>query len=543
MFDCKPLLNALFPKTLYNEAKSGNREAKDQIRGLTLHFLIAQNQSLKNIGAILKMDPQAKNRRSEKFYQLSPAHIATIAGRLDVLNLLRENGAQFTEPDHLGWTPLHHAAARNDRIALEQLIQWVGGESAALRLKSLHEGTYRDLQEILSRDLPPPTEVVCKYREEDGSVRDCTAEEYKRLTGKEYTTGILASANNLYDFWRSRDPRNYYPVDKEPVKIMTDAYGFGKLPESSYGFNLIALADISAGTFLSEPFLGRLKSPGNMYAYGCETLSKGLYSTTFIDANLEQNVLSLANQSFPNMIAIDSLNNGMPTFYFQLIADVKAGQPLFWHYSLTYELEFNHPMVELNKPDLFRFVHTLDENWPNASTNLDSHNLYFLSTFAAFIALYIESSLPFSETIKSMTLKSKDTRLSNTQKSFLEALQRVDNQLSETKRDKFKQALREWNETLSCVHVINGIHFLDHILGSREPDAHALKDTKLFLKILSHINLELDAINRFDDLTVFDADYSQLSPSSKGPCLSLLKSFALKDRDYIDRIIDRLSTM
>ncbi len=321
-------LQELFPKQEYGKDKAA-----------AFHFIVIH---AKDVGAALrkweatvaqKYDAQGFYNTARSKMELSPLQVAVMKGDAIAAAFFLDHGAQWEVKDRRGWTPFHHAAARGDYVLLELLKG--KGRSSSMEEKN---GWGSTPQEFLQMQRSPQADedgVVCLYEESP-----CSARQFKKLTGAEFTDRVVATTEGLYSEWL-RDQLPFAPLtvqmqeqyivphlkDRRPLLELRRAIGVG--------LEVVAGEDLPARRILGE-YTGRLVRHRLMGIEG----RVGDYLMEGVDGEEMRNLIPMINDGPPNCFACAILNHeGLPRrVMFIALRALKKGEPL------TYDYEANHPI-------------------------------------------------------------------------------------------------------------------------------------------------------------------------------------------------------
>ncbi|MCH9627721.1 MAG: hypothetical protein S4CHLAM2_13630 [Chlamydiales bacterium] len=549
----------IFPQSEYQSKKTA---------GLAAHYLIALDQPLaciknflsKKISKLTRertgnedLDNAAKvrilaqargeivNRTSEVKYGLTMAHVAVLAQRIDVLRDLQKLGADPQKTDYLGWNLAHHAIViangDTENEIVKFVVEWMGGEEVAGQLQNRYRGSYKDFEALLKFDPALPDDaVVCKAMGADGEVKECTAREFKEISGgREYVPKVVATPQGLYEHWKSRTYNELVSTHNDPVAPITDAYGIVK--RERVGHTLVATADTAQGVFLKTFYGGEFKHEEDKPQPG---EPERIYDLKIVSAEEQQSELAKMNCGFPNLELLTVAERGIPQIAFRTVAPVRRGDQLLWNYGGEYALDHTFPMFELDPEALIRYVRDESlavkiESFPSipALVHFATHDTranYICTHPAAWITLYDNDLISLIKLIFGVLDLFDQNKTVERLIICLKSLINLDYRLPSADKTAFKDCLKSWNRSLSTMSMMTAMGTLSGLLRRRLQFDKAIQDTNQIIKILGFFRFQEDNSAFLGDeeyLSKSRESYDALSSDqSKRLCLETLKAYA-----------------
>lgn len=354
--DFSSALKTLFPKEEYTKSTKQN---------VVLHYFLVHSPLSALKGWVAKLDtPEKKNYLSHRSTnQLSPLDICAILGKIEEANLLAEKGANCEKPDSMGRTPLHYASL-------------VHGESSELFAKFAKavlktdqkvdlflrgsDAQYLNLDRLLDRTLPKPTDIVFDYRDAQGKIAQGTAEEFFKMTGAQFSDRVLTTPRVVLMNWLERSAK---PEVNDPYKLLEKlrlAFNLhknnlvkvfiGKDEECPVGYDIYAGENIDIGTII------RVYSGEEKDAFTKTVIND--YQLSLVDASKLRNLAAIANHGFPNA-AVYSLYDfdGFSEFHLMVaIEPIKNGDKIVWNFGVNNNVIKDKDRVEIRKKELQAYL-------------------------------------------------------------------------------------------------------------------------------------------------------------------------------------------
>lgn len=343
------LVGNLFPKTNY----VSKQVPTDEI----LHYLIALKQST---GAITSWI-EKKNLTSlltRSVNQLSALDLCAILGRADVAEVLLKKKVSPSTPDSMGRTPLHYASLVHGESSdifqcLKTALKSHQTADSILRGK---DSDYLNLDMVLDRTLPAPTDLVFQYRK-NGEIVKGTAQDFKQMTGRDYTKRILVTKEALLNDWLSpieqynedlqeQLSKAYKKFKTEPSKVFLDQ------DPQIHQLGGYASQDIKTGEILAV-FLGEqvgfaLRGTTNQYHIGRT------------DCEKVQNEASIFNHGFPNAQPYGLFNTDGLTEFGVLVANepIPKGAKICYNYGKKHDIVRSNFRSELRTDEFLKYIAT-----------------------------------------------------------------------------------------------------------------------------------------------------------------------------------------
>ncbi len=327
-------LGTIFPEKDYKRAGSE----------MVMHYWVVLDQPIEKIKEWVKKYPEWVNHRDPKFFNLTPLAVCARKGNHAAARVFLDNGGDPTLGDHKEWTPFHHAAVIEDKDMLKLLKEKVE-DHAAKRLLTHHQGTYEDFQNLFSRRLPLPKEIVCDYRE-DGVVKPCTAKEFRERTGAIFCNHPFITPQEFIKLWMNREDSE--EIDPRSTLLQTDEYerylshpprlSFGKeSPSSPQGYDVYVEQPVKAFEVVTT-YEGALESEPSQIEYFMEG----------INGKKIRNLGPMVNDGFPNCFCRKVVYKGILHLMLVAMKDLKSGEKLCWNYGINHGVKLDIPHIELN---------------------------------------------------------------------------------------------------------------------------------------------------------------------------------------------------
>ncbi len=272
-------------------------------------------------------------------------HISVIIGNCRVTESLIEAGVDINLPDSQGWTPLHYAAMKGNRVMIELLLS-SGANQTALTKQG---GTYLNILKLCHPapvDPDTPTNLFYIDREDKSSL--LTHEVFKGLTRANFITenamGEEVIWNGVWEEW-NKMPKSRPMIFQEGTfrQKMPRCY-LKEIPSCGYG--VFAMEKIVAGRFIGE-YQGKLKSRED----------RNPYIMGDITSLSHRNVIPLINDGFHNVFHLCIPNiDGLPIRYmFLAIDDIDAKEQLCFNYGGAHSVKIG-PYSEVRPKETRDFV-------------------------------------------------------------------------------------------------------------------------------------------------------------------------------------------
>ncbi len=561
--DSVALVQDIFPRGEYTAKKTA---------GLVAHYLIALGQSSGTIKEFLskkikaKTEEHAENRdldnaakvrvltevrreilgrTSENKYDLTMAHVAVLAQRIDVLRDLKQMRADPQKTDYLGWTLAHHAIViangDTDNAIVKFVVEWMGGEEAASGIRNRFGGSYRDFEALLKPDSTLSDEApVCKIKGAGGEVNVCTARQFKEISeGREYVPAAVVTPQGLYAHWTSRTNNTLASIYDGPLTPTTDAYCIAQT--ESVGHSLVATADIAQGVFLNVFYGGEFKHEESKLQNG---EPDRVYDLKTVSAESKQSELAKMNAGFPNLQFVTVAHKGIPQIAFKTVAPIQSGDQLLWNYGGDYTLDNTFPMFELNPQALIHYVldTELADKLKSFSHPQDFASLYYgdtriqyiLANPAAWITLYEHDFTDLIRFILNALRFFARTEANERRIQIIQLILGIDSLLSDADKATFKEILHTWNHSLGTSSMATAISMLYHLSKKKLDLGKAIDDTNQVVKMLEFFRFQ-EGNSTFlgdrDYLSKSKAYYDSLSSKeSRVVCLEILETFVEKTK-------------
>jgi len=164
--------------------------------GYKLHYMAARNQPPGDIQKLL--DKGVSLDTPDPTYELTPLAVAAMAGNEAMVAGFLNRGANPLPRDWRNFTPLHYARIINNP-KIEQLL--IG----AAKAKRIALPRLDELNRMLQSRLPKNQFVADRYFQTKGTLISRSPSGFKADTGIEFYDGVLATPDDLIDFWLSID--------------------------------------------------------------------------------------------------------------------------------------------------------------------------------------------------------------------------------------------------------------------------------------------------------------------------------------------------
>ena len=464
-FDRAQFLSGIFDPQEYAQAQSAPKgdPQRRHIVGTCIQHMIVKGLRDSTIERHAREQSSWVNSKSPHFYDLPPLHVAIIKGNRAAFDVLLRNGADPTQADHRGWSALHHAAALGESEMLGILIEKVG-QTAASSLRTDLDGTYLDIQHIMNQQFPDPNEIVCQI--DDGSgVKDCTAKEYKRVTGAQYCPFVFyESEDDLYQEWKqekepcteqeySLSDQQISQFEKNPPKLCIDTTHAHEPP----GIELRVCERVKRGQIL------------DLYGGKRDFLTEDratFYWTNYVDG---QDYGSLATRSNMGNGVVPILFDlkGVRKVYLVALDDLPAGAAVRWNYGSEFVFSTPDPMFELDPEGILTLCPPCEtfEDFEDAFEQLGwTGKEYLIFNPLPILSLYARGRLSLEHIIKKYQKLCEEEGLSNKIMEnphltlFVKALSELDAKLSPENQGILRGKILEWSRRYSMLKLFNAIH-------------------------------------------------------------------------------------
>lgn len=291
----------------------------------SLHYLIALGQSapyIQKLAAQYKeSNPHYLTFQDSKNYHLTPLALATIYGRVDVVDILLQQGVKADIQDSWGFTCLHHAALlQNSSEMLTHLVEKIKALSSdvftRLRgMRSVFGGTYEDIHRLASPPIDNPNDSVCLLKDKKQRTRELTRAEFHKITGRHFVSWFRCSPQNIIDMHR-RPPhpdRKFYldPHHPSVTRFEKHSPSLALRNYQGMGHGVEALEKIE-GKEIALFYSGELLPP----------ITDHLASLTY---TYGQSIYRMNESNAEEYCNLGScINDGPPNCYFKSIRDYKG---------------------------------------------------------------------------------------------------------------------------------------------------------------------------------------------------------------------------
>lgn len=302
---------------------------------LQLHYLILYQKVQGEADWLEKYSESmvAKEPRS----LLTPLHLCAIIGdRKTAETLLRNPKVSVAEQDIRKWTPLHHAALRQDPEMMDMLL---GADKAkncdAAVLKNGNNGSYEELRRLAFPVEVDPNIEIFNYRSVSGEIVGGKAAKFQEMTGAKFVRQMCASPAFFMEEWA--EPTKTVESDKEQAELLREAYqkyqqdpSLLYLDKSKVGYGVFALQSIPVDTIVVD-YLGE-----------APYVSGSLYAVDLCDGARKRNLGPMVNDGFPNCVDIPMSHVcGFPLMrVLRTTRPVERGEEILWNYGIS------HPVKE-----------------------------------------------------------------------------------------------------------------------------------------------------------------------------------------------------
>ncbi|MCH9627174.1 MAG: hypothetical protein S4CHLAM2_08090 [Chlamydiales bacterium] len=470
--------------------------------------------------------------RRDQTYGLTAAHVALLAGRVDVLRALIKRGADPRAQDYLGWTLAHHAVVlaggRADHPLVQAAVELMGGDESAQAERNKFGGSYKDFIDLFRDSIPPQDEEsVCKIEEDGGVVKACSAGEFRRLTGTRYVNGLRITTEGMYAHWKRHEFNQNCSKAHPAVAATVDTFCIKRM-EQIDGYGLFATSEIPQNARLKGFYGGEfldLKRLEEEVASAPERL----YDTLLTDSQDYRSDLALMNHGLPTVELEIKQYKGIPQLQARTLVSLSPGDELVWDYGYDYPFLVTTPMVELHPGALEQQLE--DEK---SVKNMDRLK-YPYNTPASWVYLYAMDELNFDRVIDYLDTFRGVSRTPHIQ--FIEALNFIDKQLTPETKPEFKKALVHWNQTCSAKKTNLALDALIRLLKAKEEAKEAIANINRILHILAFFQLKSNGV-----VFLGDQDYrsqciryfSKLSSAvSKKLCLDFFNSVQSHQAEWV----------
>ncbi len=374
--DFDSALKTLFPKKKYNKSTNPN---------VVLHYFLLHSSLSAIKGWVEKLvTPEKKAYLTHRsINQLSPLDICAILGKIEEAKLLAEKGATCEKPDSMGRTPLHYASLvhgeSSEIFAKFAKAVLKTNQKIDLFLRG-SDPQYLNLNRLLDRTLPKPTDIVFDYRDAQGKITQGTAEEFSKMTGAQFSDRVLTTPSVVLMNWLERSGK---PEVNDPYQLLTKlqlAFNLhknrpvkvfiGKDEECPVGYDLYAGENIDIGTIIVV-YSGEEKDSST------KTVVND-YQLSLVDASQLRNLAAIANHGFPNA-AVYSLYDfdGFSEFHLMVaIEPIKNGDKIVWNFGVNNNVIKDKDRVEIRKKELQDYLqkNTLESMIKEYDSKLEQKN-------------------------------------------------------------------------------------------------------------------------------------------------------------------------
>ncbi len=337
-------------------------------KGLALHYLIALGQPQviieKWIEGRRQKKPEHLNAQEQR-YNLTPLAVCVLAKNVGIARALLNAGVDPHIPDFMGWTPLHHAAVLGYHELTGIFVAALGGEEAALKLKSLQGSTYQDLQSFVSTANAAGPIKGC-FIKEAGTVVQCTAEKFYAIAKARFCNGVLMTSDHLLSWWQAQTPQSLASYhDKQFTTALLKSYAKMQAnppklvlrhDEGAVGWG------VAAGELIKK-FQALCIYGGKLIVTQEESdaIDRGDfhrrdYVFDQVDGQKYRNYGGMFNDSYPNVVLHVLDQEGYKRDMMVSSEDIPAGQQLFLDYGFAHGVKKNYVHKELNLDGLHKFA-------------------------------------------------------------------------------------------------------------------------------------------------------------------------------------------
>lgn len=304
---------------------------------LRLHYLILYQKVQAEAGWIEKYSAYVDAKEPESL--LTPLHLCAILGDEETAQaLLRHPRVSIAEQDMRKWTPLHHAALREDPKMLELLqeVDKVKNSSAAV-LRNQNNGTYQDLRRMAFPQEIHPNLEVFKYKNSTGAIVGGKPANFQEMTGARFARQMCASPAFFISEWK--DPSKIATAEIENAELLKDDYqryqqegSLLYLGKSRVGNGVFAMSTIPVDTIVVD-YLGE-STPDR---------SNTLYRVHLCDGAKRRNLGPMINDGFPNCVDVPLANLfGYPLIrVLRTTCQVEQGEELLWNYGIDHPVKID----------------------------------------------------------------------------------------------------------------------------------------------------------------------------------------------------------
>ena len=307
---------------------------------------------------------------NEKFslHQITPIHLAAMAGNLDAISEMAEKQADLNAQDVYGFSPAHHLALQGNLQGLKLL----NSLNADLKLRTSDGGTVAKFLKYTA----PSTNPEEWKRIEESVKNHHNIDEACLDPGVSVVDNIVATPQELTNVvWNDRDmlsidkPSVSAPIRKylermqkkfakNPPRLSVQPSSLQEKPNSpSNSCGLYAVDPIQAGEIIG--YYGGELITGFRYGKESEYLMKG---SVPMDGKNFRSPVAMANDSFPNacFLQIGSEEKGVDGLPYQsaLVAlePIRPGEQILVNYGGSHTIKVGEHL---------ELVHLFIKNWSN----------------------------------------------------------------------------------------------------------------------------------------------------------------------------------
>ncbi len=524
-FSGQALALTIFPRSAYSKKYS-----------FAVHYLAAcQPLEFVTERYLDRKEPAVRKEilaRADKTYGLTPAHVALLAGRVDVLRALIERGANAQAQDYLGWTIAHHAVVlsegRADHPLVSEAVRLMGGEAAAGRVQNQFGGSYKDFIDLFRDSISPQDEEsVCKIQEEGGAIKELSAGEFTHLTGARYINGLRITTKGMYAHWKRHQFNRHCFGSLSAVAPTVDTFCI-KQVEKINGHGLFATDAIPKDVCLKGFYGGEFLDFEKMDREGLSEPER-LCDTQVSDSQNYRNEFALMNHGLPTVGLEVVQHKGIPQLQARTKVPLESGDELVWDYGHDYPFLVSTPMVELHPAALLQQLQV-----ENSASDISCLK-YPYTTPAAWVYLYTIDKLNFNRVIDYLETFRGTSHALHIQ--FIEALSFINEHLRPASKSAFKEALVRWNQTVATKKTLLALDMLCRLLSNQLEIETAIADVNRLFRILDFFQIKHRGVVYLGDASyrVKCAQHFRefSSDLSKKLCLTFFESVASEQAEWV----------
>lgn len=328
-------LKTMFPLERYKPAPLENK----------LHYLIARDQPAASINQVIKLviDKDLSLEAQDPHFRLTPLAVAVMANNEALVADFIKRRANPLPRDHRNFTPLHYARILNNPRMEKMLVD-------AARARKIALPRLDELDRMLKSTRIPQDDQHVAYRKIRGENFPKSSSAFQKDTGIRFCDGVLATNDDLIDFWLSNDSKQP-PIDFEGTN---DFYLKALDRYRSNPRNLCYEVDKHQQI--------KIRTTGHIPAFAIAGIIGGqMASQREEDENLDQRIHELSSEKVGNLVSL--IPSGFPNCFLETV--YQDGIPLHAVFSLKpieddEELYFDfgpghrHKFIDQDEPKEFQ---------------------------------------------------------------------------------------------------------------------------------------------------------------------------------------------